>query len=97
MRFERPVIFENAAGEMRDMSESGSAVFFYANGTYELGDEVAFAIESSAHDESGGVSKRSLVKCQGVVVRTERCDERMGVAVRITEPAVEAKDVMACA
>jgi len=94
MHFERPVILGNATGEMRDMSESGSTVFFYAEGTYKLGDAVSFAIDSSAHDESGVIIKRSLVKCQGVVVRTERRDERMGVAVRITEPAVEPKDVM---
>jgi len=97
MRFERPVILGDATGEMRDMSESGSTVFFYADGAYKLGDEVTFAIEASAHDESGVIIKRSLVKCQGVVVRTERRDERMGVAVRITEPVVEAKHVMAYA
>jgi cytochrome c-type biogenesis protein CcmH/NrfG len=89
IRFERRVILENATGEMRDMSESGSTVFFYTDGTYAFGDVIGFAIESPVYDQLGAMTKKSMVKCRGVVVRTEAHDNRMGVAVKITEPVVE--------
>ena len=86
IRFERRVILENATGKMRDMSESGLTMFFYTDGTYELGDVIGFAIESPVCNQFGVMTKKSMVKCRGVVVRTEPGDKRMGVAVRITEP-----------
>jgi len=89
MHFERPVILENTTGELRDMSESGSAVFLYAEGTYSPGDAIDFAIESPVYNELGVTAKKSLVKCRGVVIRTEQHDNKMGVAVNITEPAVD--------
>lgn len=89
MRFERPVILENTVGELRNMSESGSAVFLYADGTYLPGDAIDFAIESPVYNELGVMSKKSLVRCRGIVIRTVQHDKRMGVAVRITKPVVD--------
>jgi len=89
MRFERPVVLANTAGELRNMTETGSAVFLYAEGTYSPGDAIDFAVESPVYNELGMTTKKRLVKCRGVVIRTEQHDRKMGIAVNITEPAVD--------
>ena len=73
-----PVILENATGVTRDVSASG--VFFWASGTYAVGESMSYSIEPET------VGGKMLWKCQGDVVRTEPHDKRTGVAVRITEP-----------
>jgi len=83
-----PVILENAVGVTRDVSASG--VFFWKSGPSICGESISFSMARKI--ESGKV----LLKCRGVVVRTEPCGDDVGVAVRIT--AVEPiKDVMAYA
>ncbi|MDH3436007.1 MAG: PilZ domain-containing protein [Betaproteobacteria bacterium] len=76
-----PVILENATGVTRDVSASG--MFFWISGTYALGDSISFSMGRKT--ESG----KFMLKCRGVVFRTEPRDKRMGVAMRITEPVVE--------
>ncbi len=76
-----PVIMENATGDTRDVSASG--VFFWLNGTCALGYAISFAMGRKAH------SGEFLLKCRGVGFRTEPRGEEIGVAVRITEPAME--------
>ena len=75
-----PVFLENATGVTRNVSASG--VFFWLNGRYALGDAISFAMGRAAH------SGDFLLKCRGVVFRTEPRGEEVGVAVRITEPVV---------
>ena len=77
----RPVILENATGITRDMSPSG--VFFWTSGTYSPGESMNFAVELS----SGG--DREIQRCQGLIVRIERLAHMIGVAVTISESAIE--------
>ncbi|MDH3314837.1 MAG: PilZ domain-containing protein [Betaproteobacteria bacterium] len=76
-----PVFLENASGITRDMSASGA--FFWISGTYAIGESISFSIELKT---AGG---RMMRKCKGEVLRTEPRGTDMGVAVRITESALE--------
>ncbi len=79
---ELPVYVSNATGVTRDMSPSGT--FFWISGTYSVGESISFSMEMKT---AGG---KMMWKCRGDVVRTERRGNDMGVAVRITESAMEA-------
>jgi hypothetical protein len=76
-----PVFVDNAMGVTRDMSASGA--FFWIRGTYAVGDSINFSMEMKT---AGG---RMLWKCRGDVIRSEPLDNTAGVAVRITESAME--------
>jgi len=83
-----PVILENATGVTRDVSNSG--VFFWKSGTFIYGESISFSMERKT--ESG----RFMLKCRGVVARTEPRGSDIGVAVRITKTVMEPiQDVMA--
>jgi hypothetical protein len=83
-----PVILENATGVTRDVSTSG--VFFWKRGTFIYGESISFSMERKT--ESG----KFMLKCRGVVARTEPRGDDVGVAVRITKTVMEPiKDVMA--
>jgi hypothetical protein len=76
--FAQPVFLENATGFTQDVSASG--VFFWVSGvSYTVGDEISFSLEMSRPEG------RTMVKCRGVVVRTEQNEARLGVAVKFTE------------
>jgi len=76
-----PVILENATGITRDVSTSGA--YFWVRGAYSIGESLSFAM--GRRTEVG----KSLLKCQGIVVRTEPRSDDVGVAVRVTGPAME--------
>ncbi|MDH3287535.1 MAG: PilZ domain-containing protein [Betaproteobacteria bacterium] len=85
-----PVILENATGVTRDVSASG--VFFWKSGTFIYGESISFSMKRKT--ESG----KFMLKCRGVVARTEPRGNDVGVAVRITKTAMEPiNDVMAYA
>ncbi len=74
-----PVMLENAAGVTRNVSSTG--VFFWTNGTYALGDVVNFTM--GRRTESG----EFILKCRGVVLRTEQRSNDVGVAVWVATTA----------
>ena len=68
---------ENATGITRDVSASG--VFFWVMGTYPLGESISFSMGRIP------MSEQFMLKCRGVVFRTEPRGSYVGVAVRITD------------
>ena len=76
-----PVFLDNAKGVTRDVSVSG--VFFWISGMYALGDVITFSIGRKT------ASGKFILKCRGDVIRAEPRGNKVGVAVRITQPAVE--------
>lgn len=76
-----PVHLENASGITRDVS--ASSVYFWTHSGYEAGQHISFSMELSRP------VGRITLKCEGEVVRTELCDAMMGVAVRLTESAMQ--------
>ena len=77
-----PVILESTTGVTRDLSTSG-AYFWAHGGLFVAGDQIRFAVQIRRP-----VGKMTLM-CRGHVVRTEECEAMLGVAVRITESAIE--------
>jgi len=74
----QPVYLEKARGFTHNLSTSG--VFFWlSSGSYNVGEEIRFTLEISRPE--GPV----MVKCRGLIVRVERYESRLGVAVRFTE------------
>jgi len=78
---ELPVDLGSAKGTTRDVSASG--IFFETEAWYEVGDEVDFVV---SFDTPGG---KMILKAHGNIVRIERSDARVGVAVKITESRME--------
>jgi hypothetical protein len=77
-----PVFLKNAEGITRDVSASG--VFFWTSeSTCALRELISFSVELKRPEG------RIKLKCQGDVVRTELRNGEMGVAVKITESAME--------
>jgi hypothetical protein len=76
-----PVFLKNATGVTRDVSASG--VFFWTEGTGVFGELISFAMEFRRP------AGRMTLKCRGDIVRTETRDRTVGVAVRITESAMQ--------
>jgi hypothetical protein len=77
----RPVSLENATGVTRDVSVGG--VFFWISGTHTVGDRISFSIEIQRPEGN------MMLRCRGVVVRTEPRGTDVGVAVRIFESEME--------
>jgi len=76
------VILGNARGLTRDVSACG--VYFWIKGqALNAGDRIRFAVQIDR--PAGGIR----LVCRGDVVRTERFEAVLGVAVRITESALE--------
>lgn len=77
-----PVVLKNAKGITRDVSASG--VFFWTSeSTCAPGELISFSVELKRPEG------RMRLKCQGDVVRTEPRNGEMGVAVNVTESAME--------
>jgi hypothetical protein len=70
------------AAMTRDVSASG--IFFEIDATYALGSSISFTVKLDT--PSGPVN----LKCQGEIVRIEPRGPKVGVAVKITESAMEA-------
>ena len=66
----------------RDVSASG--IFFEIDATYALGSSIRFTVKL---DTPGGPVN---LKCEGEIVRIEPRGPKVGVAVKITESAMEA-------
>jgi hypothetical protein len=77
-----PVILESTTGVTRDLSASG-AYFWAHGGLFIAGDQIRFAVQIRRP-----AGKMTLM-CRGHVVRTEEYEAMLGVAVRITESAIE--------
>ena len=75
-----PVSLDKAMGVTRNVSASG--VFFWISGMYALGDVISFSIGRKT------ASGKFMLKCRGDVIRADPCGNKVGVAVRITEPVV---------
>lgn len=79
---EMPVWRGKCLGTTRNVSASG--VFFEIDGDMTVGSEISFEI--GMQTALGPMT----MKCQGLVVRTEQRDGRVGVAVRMTDSCLEA-------
>ncbi len=75
-----PVSFGGVRGTTCDVSASG--VFFETNASFSVGEQIRFVVE---FDGPGGPM---LLRCSGAVVRTERRDQTLGVAVVLGEAAM---------
>jgi hypothetical protein len=71
----------NATGITRDVSASG--IFFEMDASYAFGTTMDLTVEL---DTPGG---KMLLKCHGNVARIEPRGKRVGVAVKMTEMAME--------
>ncbi len=74
-----PVMLENATGVTSNVSSSG--VFFWISGTHALGDVINFAMGRRTE------SDEFMLKCRGVVLRTEQRGNDIGVAVWVATNA----------
>jgi len=75
-----PVILENATGITRDVSAAGA--FFWVRGAYAIGERISYGM--GRRTEAG----KSMLRCRGVVVRTEPRGDDVGVAVKVTGSAM---------
>lgn len=76
------MILENGTGITRDVSPS--SVFFWTDsGAVTAGDRISFAIQ--IRRPAGALR----LICRGDIVRTERYEAKLGVAVRISESVLE--------
>lgn len=76
-----PVDLGAATGVTCDVSASG--MFFETDAIYALGNEITFGVEL---DTPGG---KLILRCRGSIVRLEPRENRVGVAVKITESKLE--------
>lgn len=76
-----PVDLGSTTGITRDVSASG--IFFETDAAYAVGNPISFAVEL---DAPGG---RMILKCHGNIVRIVPRDDKVGVAVKITESKLE--------
>jgi PilZ domain len=78
-----PVELENGKGITRDVSAGG--VFFLTDLSFSIGEPINFRLVLERADPVGPLR----VRCQGRVVRLERCDSARGVAVSIASHHLE--------
>ena len=76
-----PVFLSDATGVTRDVSASG--MFFWTAGACPPGEPIGFEVELR---RPGG---KMRLKCRGDVIRTESDTARVGIAVKITDSAME--------
>ena len=72
-----PVSFVNAKGVTRDVSASG--IYFVTEAEYSPGNNIELTMELE------GPAGKMQLKCEGEIVRIERHEGRLGVAIRITD------------
>ena len=73
---------ENTTGLTRDVSACG-VYFWIKGGAFNAGDRIRFAVQIDR--PTGGMR----LICHGDVLRTDRFETALGVAVRISESALE--------
>jgi len=76
-----PVTLGSGTGVTRDVSATG--MFFETTATLDSGSVIGFSVE---FDTPTG---KMVLHCKGNIVRTERRNNRLGVAVNITESTIE--------
>jgi len=74
------VTLDRGSGITENVSASG--VFFETDASYAAGSPIRFTVDV---DTPGG---KMLLNCRGDIVRVERRQSRIGVAVRITESVI---------
>ena len=77
-----PVRLDAANGITRDISAGGAC--FEVDAIYGVGSEINFVIEMKA------LGANMLVKCTGNIVRTQVLDQKISVAVKLTDAVMEA-------
>lgn len=75
-----PVKLNGATGRTRDLSPSG--VYFEINSFYEVGSAIEFLIQLERDAD------RVVMKCLGTIVRTEKKNCHLGVAVSISDSSM---------
>lgn len=78
----RVALDNNATGLTRDVSASG--IFFETEAAFDRGSAICFDIDI---DTPGGPV---VLSCRGEIVRVERREARLGVAVKILESVLRA-------
>jgi hypothetical protein len=81
----RVALADNASGVTRDVSASG--MFFETDAAYERGSAIDFRIDM---DTPGGPM---VLSCRGQIVRVERRQTTVGVAVRFLESTLKVAEV----
>ena len=71
---------DNLSGTTRDVSASG--IFFETDASFAAGGSISFAIDIDAP------AGKMQLNCRGEIVRVERRETRVGVAVRILESSL---------
>ena len=77
-------LVDGTEGETRNLSPHG--VFFVVDAEMDAGDDLEFTLD---FDTPAG---KVHLHCVGEVVRTQRVDGRIGVAVKILESRLERRD-----
>ena len=77
-----PIRLDAANGITRDISAGGTC--FVVDAIYSAGSEISFVIEMEA------LGANVLVKCTGNIVRTQVLDQKISVAVKLTDAVMEA-------
>lgn len=77
-----PVFLKDAKGVTRDVSASG-LYFWTSESVCALGELIKFSVELKRP------KGRMMLRCQGEVIRTEPRFAYLGVAVKITDSAME--------
>lgn len=77
-----PVKMGEAMGLTRDVSATG--IFFEIDAACTVGSDISFALELETP------TGKIMLKCKGSVVRTESKNDKLGVAVKISESVMEA-------
>jgi hypothetical protein len=72
----RPVALGLRTGITQNISTSG--VFFETDADYDLGNVIDFTIEVDSR-----AAKKLILRCRGKIVRVERRDGKVGVAVTV--------------
>jgi hypothetical protein len=76
-----PVKLGEAIGLTRDVSAAG--IFFEIEAACEVGSSVSFEVELETP------TGKIMLRCKGNILRTEALNNRLGVAVKITESRLD--------
>ncbi len=74
------VTLDGGTGVTQNVSASG--MFFETDASYAPGSQIRFAVDLETP------SGKMILTCHGDIVRVERREKRVGVAVRITESVI---------
>ncbi len=77
-----PVKLGEAMGVTRNVSAAG--IFFEIDAACAVGSDISFELELEMP------TGKIMLKCKGCIIRTEPRNDKLGVAVKITESVMEA-------